>query len=282
MQTLNIEQMREFYKHSWAQNYGDTSAKETPEFWDARAADFAAKAHSPEARQDALDFLQLFEWRSDERVLDVAAGPGTFAVPLARMVKEVTVTDFSANMLEQLQKQAISEKVGSLPQIHGRWLDIEPPGIFDTVLCLSSLGVISTDSEHQPQLSTALQRLRDACGRRLIVLIPHADSPLNQEMRSLLELEELSLERLRVAVLYFAMVDCGMLPDLRIIKRPFRWTFASVEEARETLFVKGGVKDGERFTDKFEAYLKTVLQQEAGGRFSLIYQVSQALYTWNR
>ncbi|MBU1108266.1 MAG: class I SAM-dependent methyltransferase [Candidatus Riflebacteria bacterium] len=282
MPNLNIEPIRDFYRHSWAQNYGDTSAKETPEFWDTRAADFAAKAHSPEARQETLEFLQRFEWRSDERVLDVATGPGTFAIPLARMVKEITVTDFSASMLEQLQKQAVSEKVGNLNQIHGRWLDIEPPGVFDTVLCLNSLGVISTDSGHQPQLAEALQRLRDATGQRLIVLIPHADSPLNREMRSLLELEELSLERLRVAVLYFAMVDSGMLPDLQIIKRPFRWTFTSIDEARETLLVKGGVKDGQKFRDKFDAYLKTALQQDAEGRLCLSYQVSQALYVWNR
>lgn len=282
MQTLNVEQIREFYNHSWAQNYGDTSAKETPEFWDSRAADFAAKAHSPEARQESLDFLQRFAWNSDETVLDVAAGPGTFAIPLARMVKEVTVTDFSASMLEQLQKQAVRENVANLHQIHGRWLDIELPGLFDTVLCLNSLGVISTDADHKPQLAHALQRLRNACGRRLIMLIPHADSPLNDDMRKILELEELSLERMRVAVLYFAMVDCGMLPDLHIVKRPFRWTFASVDEARETLLAKGGVKDGERFRDKFDAYLKTVLQTDVQGRLSLSYQVAQALYVWNR
>jgi SAM-dependent methyltransferase len=282
MQTLNIEQIREFYNHSWAQNYGDTSAKETPEFWDSRAADFAAKAHSAEARQESLDFLQRFCWNSAETVLDVAAGPGTFAIPLARLVKEVTVTDFSASMLEQLQTQAAAERVANLRQIHGRWLDIDPPGVFDTVLCLNSLGVISTDASHQPQLARALKRLRDACGQRLIMLIPHADSPLNEDMRRILGLSELSLERMRVAVLYFAMVDCGMLPDLHIIKRPFRWTFASVEEARETLLTKSGVKDGARFKDSFDAYLKTVVQPDANARLSLSYQVSQALYVWNR
>lgn len=282
MQNFDIEKIREFYQHSWSQNYGDTSEKETEQFWDNMAVNFAAKAHSPAARQETLEFLKRFDWHADETVLDVAAGPGTFAIPLARMTKEVTVTDFSKSMLEQLQKQAESENVTNIRQLHGRWLDLDLSATYDTVLCLNSLGVISADTEKKPQLVEALQKLRDACRRRLLILIPHADSPLNQEMRQLLELELLPLERMRVAVIYFAMLDCGMLPDLQIVKRPFRWTFSSLDEARETLLTKSGIKDGSRYKDKFDSYLNTVLQKDDKGRFLLAYQVSQALYIWNR
>lgn len=282
MQNFAIEKIREFYQHSWSQNYGDTSEKETEQFWDNMAANFAAKAHSPAARQETLEFLERFDWHADETVLDVAAGPGTFAIPLARMTKEVTATDFSTSMLEQLQKQAESENIANIRQLSGRWLDLELPDTYDTVLCLNSLGVISADAERKPHLVEALQKLRDACRRRLLILIPHADSPLNQEMRHLLELDSVPLERMRVAVIYFAMLDCGMLPDLHIVKRPFRWTFSSLDEARETLLKKGGIKDGGRYKDKFNAYLKTVLQKDAKGRLLLVYQVSQALYVWNR
>ncbi|MDD3147608.1 MAG: class I SAM-dependent methyltransferase [Candidatus Riflebacteria bacterium] len=278
----NFDRFRELYQHRWGLNHGDDASKETPSFWDEKSADFAAKAHSPEARAEAVEFLSRFSWSPGETVLDVAAGPGTFAIPLAKMVKHVTVTDFSTGMLEQLLKRAVAEHVNNLEVVPGRWLEINSPGVFDTVLCLNSLGVVATDSHHQPQLVSALKKLFDACSRRLIMLIPHADSPLEPQMRKILGLEEISVERRRIAILYYAMVDCGMLPNLEIICRPFRWTFASPEEAGETLMRKAGVKDRAKNTAKFADYLSTRLIRDPDGRFNLVYNVSQALFSWVR
>ncbi len=277
-----FDRFRELYEDRWALNQGDAADKETPAFWDERAPDFAAKAHSAEARAESLEFLNRFTWSPNETVLDVAAGPGTFALPLAKMVKHVTVTDFSSGMLDQLLKQAIVEQVNNLEVIRGRWLEIDSPGVFDTVLCLNSLGVVATDAHHQPQLVNALTRLRDACSRRFIMLIPHADSPLDQNMRRILGLEEVSIERRRIAILYYAMVDCGMLPSLEIINRPFRWTFASHDEARKTLMRKAGVTEQSVNAMQFAEYVSTRLIRDPEGRFNLVYNVSQALFTWVR
>lgn len=282
MSDFNAEVLREFYSHRWALNHGDSAEKETPQFWDKRAEGFAAQAHSPESRRESQEFLQRFAWDLNESVLDVAAGPGTFAIPLAACVKEVVATDFSGEMLRQLQRQATAERVTNVRTITGRWLEMEKPGIFDTVLCLNSLGVIATDSQHQSQLDQALIRLRDCCSRRLIMLIPHADSPLNSTMREILGLEAVSIERRRVAILYFAMVDCGMLPDLKIIRRPFHWTFSNMAEARHTLLAKAGVIDTADISPRFDLYLQEILQKQGNGLLTLSYDVSQALFTWER
>lgn len=277
-----FDRFKELYEHRWALNSGDSAAKETPGFWDDRAADFAAKAHSPEARAESVEFLQRFSWAPEESVLDVAAGPGTFAIPLAKKVAHVTVTDFSTSMLDELLKQAVAEKVDNLEVICGRWLDIDFPGMFDTVLCLNSLGVIASDASQQPQLVAALTKLREVCARRLIVLIPHADSPLDDNMRKILGLEEVAVERRRVAVIYCAMVDCGMLPNIEIISRPFRWTFDSLEEAAATLLRKAGAGEQAAGFGKFVDYLSSRLIRDRNGKFSLVYSSSQALYTWVR
>lgn len=76
--------------HPWHRNPGEEGAKESSDFWDQRAPDFAAKVHSPEARQANRQFLDRFIWDPGETVLDVGAGPGTFAVPLAERVRRVT------------------------------------------------------------------------------------------------------------------------------------------------------------------------------------------------
>jgi len=278
----NYDSFRELYEQHWALNSGDSPEKETSAFWDEKATDFAAKAHSSEARAEAEAFLNRFAWSRNETVLDVAAGPGTFSIPLSRLVKRITATDFSTGMLDQLLRFAVAESIHNLDLIRGRWLEIDAPGVFDTVLCLNSVGVISTDANHQPKLAEALKKLRDACSRRLIVLIPHADSPLDETMRQILGLEEVCSERRRIAILYFAMVDCGMLPNLEIISRPFRWKFASREEACETLLRKAGVATTCCCLPRFADYLATRLIKDSDGRYNLVYNVSQALFTWNR
>jgi SAM-dependent methyltransferase len=276
------EDFKKLYNHRWGLNYGDTDRKETPEFWNERAADFAAKAHSEKARIETEEFLDRFVWNREERVLDVAAGPGTFAVPLAKRVAQVTATDFSPAMLDQLRIQADKEQVENIELLAGRWLELDLPQTFDTVLCLNSLGVISTDADHQPQLEKTLRKLAQCTGRRMIMLIPHADSPLEPEMRRALKLEEVSLERRRIAILYLAMVDCGMLPSLHIIRRPFRWTFSDESEAVETLLIKAGLEVDKDNRGIMQKYLQNRLVKDDSCRYSLAYEVSQALFVWEK
>jgi len=276
------EDFKKLYNHRWGLNYGDTDRKETPEFWNERAADFAAKAHSEKARRETEAFLDRFAWDSQEKVLDVAAGPGTFAIPVAKRVARVTATDFSQAMLDQLKLQAEKDQVKNIDLLPGRWLELDLPGSFDTVLCLNSLGVISTDAGHQPQLEKTLRKLAACTGRRMILLIPHADSPLEPEMRRALQLEEVSLERRRIAILYLAMVDCGMLPSLHIIRRPFRWTFTDESEAVETLLIKAGLEADANNRRIMQKYLQNRLVKDDSCRYSLAYEVSQALFVWEK
>lgn len=282
MNNAEKDPFKEFYHHRWALNIGDTDKKETPEFWNERAEDFSAKAHSEAARKESEEFLNRFEWSRNETVLDVAAGPGTYAIPLAQRVASITVTDFSQAMLEQLKLKACEEDIQNISAIQGRWLEIDQIEEHDTVLCLNSLGVISTDANHISRLDEALNKLSACCRRRLIILIPHADSPLEPDLRTKLGLKEISIERRRIAILYYAMVDCGMLPSLHIIKRPFHWTFTDENEAIETLLIKAGIKDPAPYRDLMSEYLKGRLRQEASGRYSLAYETSQALFIWER
>jgi SAM-dependent methyltransferase len=280
--TFDSQKIRDLYKHRWALNYGDTAKKETPEFWNERAGDFAAKAHSIAARKESEEFLNRFSWSTTETVLDVATGPGTFAIPLARRVAKIVATDFSKAMLEQLELKAQDEQVDNIEIIQGRWLEIEDPKPCDTVLCLNSLGVISTDAEHKTRLEETLQKLARSCKKRLILLLPHADSPVEPDLRRQLGLGEIALERRRVAILYLAMIENGMLPSLHIIKRPFHWTFTDIHDASETLLLKAGVKNVKTHQLLMEDYLRPRLHKEEDGRFSLAYEVSQALYIWEK
>jgi SAM-dependent methyltransferase len=59
----------------------------------------------------ADDALALGRLRPGERMLDVATGPGTLAVPAARLGARVAAVDFSPEMIAQLQSRVQRENV---------------------------------------------------------------------------------------------------------------------------------------------------------------------------
>lgn len=281
MTDLDSGLLRTLYQHRLSLNEGDTLEKETPQYWNDRAEKFAAQAHSAESREKAAEFLGLFQWSADETVLDVAAGPGTYSLPLAARVKEVVATDFSEMMLEQLRIKARAENIGNIRTMHGRWLDLDIGEKFDTILCLNSLGVIASDAEHKPKLDQAIQRLRDCCRRRLIILVPHADSPMPQDLRTALELNDVPLERRRIAAIFVAMVENGMLPEFRILYRDYHWQFTDCDEARQVLIKKAGLQKIEN-QSALEDFLQRRLKSDSDGSLRLTGQIAQGLFIWQR
>lgn len=280
---MRIPNIGELYKDNWGRNQGDTEIKETPEFWSEKADIFAKKAHSPSSRKDCIDFLNKFVWSKNETVLDVAAGPGTYAIPLAKEVNRITATDFSSAMLEQLKKQAITENVSNIETVCGRWLDLEFTEKYDTVLCLNCLGVITIDENHESHLIKTLKKLDSLTKNRLITLIPHADSALDSEMIKILNINETPIERHRIAVLYYAMVDSGMLPSLEIISRPFSWIFSSLEEATEKMLLKANIKDVSATTiNSLQNHLMSIMRINNDGTYSLTYNTKQALFIYEK
>ncbi|MGF1464770.1 MAG: class I SAM-dependent methyltransferase [Sandaracinaceae bacterium] len=75
-----------------------------PESWDL-VADSYARVVAHQLEPIAADALRLAEVTGDDRVLDVATGPGTLAL-LAGKVTRVVATDFSAGMVEQVRARA--------------------------------------------------------------------------------------------------------------------------------------------------------------------------------
>jgi len=145
---------------------------------------------------------------------------------------------------------------------------------------MNSLGVLAQGEDEETLLDVALDSMRDAAKRRVIILIPHADSPADEAMKQALGIQERSLERERIALLFTAMMHRGMLPNVRILPRPFRWTFKNLEEAVEALAVRL------QLTSIVE---KGLLGQHLVGRlvplgeeFGLTYPVLQALFWWER
>ncbi len=147
----------------WRQAQDDADWKpRTAAVWDERAAAFAERTkHSSFERQ----CVQLLAPQPDWSVLDVGAGPGTLAIPLARQVRAVTCMDFSAAMLGEAVKRAQEEQLDNFSTVQASWTDdwqalgIEP---HDVVIAARSLSV--------RDILSALRRMsRYGLRRRVVV-----------------------------------------------------------------------------------------------------------------
>lgn len=76
----------------------------TPLAWDLVAEDYATEI-VPQFEKYAIDALRLAKAAEGDRVLDVAAGPGTLSL-LAAQFADVTAIDFSEPMIARLQARA--------------------------------------------------------------------------------------------------------------------------------------------------------------------------------
>ena len=91
--------------------------------WDKRAKRFnESMMQHPERAEKQIANLDL---KPEYTVLDVGAGTGRLAIPIARKVKSVTAIDPSKGMLACLQENMEREGITNIVCINKRWEDVE-------------------------------------------------------------------------------------------------------------------------------------------------------------
>jgi SAM-dependent methyltransferase len=77
---------------------------------------------------------------SEVTVVDIGAGTGAWAIPIAQQVRQVTAVDASSSMLDFLEKYAEAEGLRNIACIHSKWQDaaVEP---HDVAFCCHSIYV---------------------------------------------------------------------------------------------------------------------------------------------
>ena len=101
--------------------------KETTVFRDKNSSDWDEKSKemAPRMQKSSYveDFISRMSISSADTVLDIGCGPGTLAIPLAKIAKEVIAIDFSAQMLEELKVYAAKEGITNIKTYHIGWED---------------------------------------------------------------------------------------------------------------------------------------------------------------
>lgn len=130
----------------------------------------AKRYKAPTARVKAT--LALLPLTPGISVLDIGAGPGTLALPLAREVRSVTAVEPAAGMVSVIKDKIDTEDCSNLRVVQKRWEDVVPTrdldGPYDLVIASFSLGM--------EDLAGALEKM-DAVSSGSVHLLWFADVP---------------------------------------------------------------------------------------------------------
>ena len=219
-----------------------------PGYWDRRAAGFKASL-AARLEDPFLDFLG--PWLSPRKtVLDVGAGWGRHAVPLAARVDWVTAVEPSEGMRELL------EPAPNLTVIASAWEDADPAPA-DLVICCHVLYGVAA-------VVPFLEKLEASARERVFVYMRDQPAPLPAEELA----RELGFARTRMPEfrdLYLVLRQLGVAPEVAMLRYPSRPVYASLEAAEaDVRAALGGRWDEARG----RAFLEARLRPDGEGRLA--------------
>ncbi len=151
------------WKDLYEKNIDSRVRGECATIWESKekAEEFLARSEKNPARISQV--IELLQPDPGSKVLDIGAGPGTLAIPIARRASQVTAVEPAAGMAEVMRSYADRNGISNLKIIQKRWEDIDPAtdldGPFDIVFASHSLGMSDIRESIEKMTSVASKRV---------------------------------------------------------------------------------------------------------------------------
>ncbi len=210
--------------HCAIPNYGTSK-----EFWSSKKNVQTVYMKGKEKHQHQTDArLAAMAVPEGSRVLDIGAGPGTYAVPLAVKGCHVTVVEPSPVMREILENRIRDENISGITIIPMRWEDVTPGDLgepYDVVIASYSLTMMD--------IADAVAKMRDSCRGTVHLfwfLTPPPWVKVNRDLWPLLHGGEFPGEPM-ADWLWQVLIEMGIYANLTVESKFPPSTFAGVEDA---------------------------------------------------
>ena len=198
----------------------------------------------------------------DSRVLDIGAGPGTLAIPLAPRVKEVTAVEPGAGMVSILQERAGREGITNIRCIQKRWEDVDPKrdlaGPYDVII--ASLSLTMED------IRAALKKMH-AAATGAVCLYWFVDMPFWEKMYADLW-EPLYGSQYysgpKADCLFNVLYQMGIYPDVEMMPLAKEYRFSSREEMG-AFFDQRFNAQSKKQKEILKEYLRPLVREEEDG-----------------
>ncbi|MCJ7794861.1 MAG: methyltransferase domain-containing protein [Methanoregulaceae archaeon] len=199
--------------------------------------------------------------KKSQRVLDIGAGPGTRAIPLAPLVKEVTAIEPGEGMVAILNDHIRKNGINNITCIQKRWEDVDPAhdlaGPYDLVIASLSLTM--------EEIRESLAKM-DAASSGYVYLFWFADPPFWERMY--LDLwPELHGETYhpgpKADCLFNVLYQMGIYPNVEMLPLDKEYRFSTHREMLAFFRRRFAVKTQKqrRMLDK---YIAPLIRQEGG------------------
>lgn len=153
------------WKDLYDRNVASRGRGECATIWESRgkAEEFLAQSKKDPARIHKI--IKILRPDPETRILDIGAGPGTLAVPLAHLSRQVTAVEPAAGMADVMEGYAARHGARNLKVVRKRWEDINPAtdldGPYDIVFASHSLGM--------PDIRNALEKMTAVASQRVFL-----------------------------------------------------------------------------------------------------------------
>jgi ubiquinone/menaquinone biosynthesis C-methylase UbiE len=229
--------------------------------------------------KQAWERIHAMHLTPSSRVLDIGAGPGSLAIPLAGIVRHVTAVEPSSGMLGCLHENMKVRGISNITTIQKRWeeidpaTDLDPP--YDVVVASYSLGFMD--------LRPALAKM-DTVSSQYVYIFWFADmtSPRLQNYVDIWEdlFGTPPLPRHTPNIIFNLITQMGIYANVRIYRTDHVSRFSSIEEAISDQSYELHLTE-ERQVSVLRKYLEKALQRE-DGQYVLKRRSHQAKIWWEK
>ncbi|WP_462269062.1 class I SAM-dependent methyltransferase [Desulfobacter sp.] len=213
----------------------DSAGKSCKEFW---ADEGAARVYSQKAggsrSERVTKTVAGLGLTPATRVLDIGAGPGNLALPMAQTARSVTTVEPSPGMNQVMARKISDRKAGNIIQVEKTWEAVDPDNDlsapYDLVLASMSLGM--------KDIRAAIEKMNRVCRGRVVVFW-HAGIPGWEIMPRALWPKLFNMDYYggpKSDVLFQVLYQMGIYPEIQVASNRFSEVFEDLQKAKDYYF----------------------------------------------
>lgn len=205
--------------------------------------------------------LEELPLTSESRVLDIGAGPGRLAIPIAEQVAHVTAVEPAEGMKNLLLENVAEKGISNLNCISKRWEDIDVDsdldGPYDIVIASFSLGM--------PDIKEAIRKMEQASSRHVYLYWFAGTTPWEEHSVNLWPYLYGTNYTCgpKCDILYNVLYDMEIYPEMNVFPLEYTNSFSSMDEAMDFFRSRYVIETPEQDAILFK-YLRNVLSWENG------------------